>query len=151
MLRSIFILILIIPGFCYGQKTTITKIDVKKDYYPYITFLSEGEIDWIDINNDEYKGVSHRLVITTSEIYNKIYSEEVNYGMEGCCKKIVSKKEIPISEIFEKFNLDGERTGVNLLEWLNPTTLTIKIQDYVFEFSDLDKDVFGVQKLNNID
>ena len=71
-----------------GQPVAIPMTADMADYYPWITFLSQGPIDWFATDESApVQGRAYRLVITTSEIYNTVYIEMVTFGGEGCCKK----------------------------------------------------------------
>jgi hypothetical protein len=130
----------------FDQKETISLVETDEDYYQWITFLSEGEISWVAEPIGEVEGISFRLIITTSDIYNNIYIEKITYGMEGCCKKIVYKKEIPLSDIFKRFKLNGERSGVEFVKWLNPTSFELKIYDDIYRIWDIDKSKIAIEK-----
>ncbi|MFH0959040.1 MAG: hypothetical protein V1897_10095 [Pseudomonadota bacterium] len=46
---------------------------------------------------------TYRVVVTTSEIYNRVYIEEITSGDEGCCAKIVSVREINLEQLYRRF------------------------------------------------
>jgi hypothetical protein len=119
--QFILAIILIAGAFDVSAKEDLTQVvDVpmsaaKADYYPWVTFLSEGPIDWF--SNDEsapVQGRAYRLVITTSEIYNTVYIEMVTFGGEGCCKKLKSVRKFDIAYFCKTFNFIGEQTGFEL-------------------------------------
>jgi hypothetical protein len=84
----------------------------KADYYPWITFLSEGPVDWFAKDeNAPVQGRAYRVVITTSEIYNDVYIELVTLGREGCCKKLRSVRKFDLDAFCSAFNFIGERSG----------------------------------------
>ena len=119
MRRLLLIFLVAFPFLSFGQSEIVKLVEAEKDYYRWITFLSQGEIDWLDIPIKEVEGVAYRMVITTSDIYNQIYIEKATFGMEGCCKKITSKRELSIDNIFKpastiKFVLVGVRGFLRL-------------------------------------
>tara|TARA_R110000868_G_scaffold407190_1_gene688403 strand:+ start:365 stop:670 length:306 start_codon:yes stop_codon:yes gene_type:complete len=77
-----------------GQAIELDLKPVNKDYYVWITSLNEGPDNWLYEPKGEIEGTAYRACITTSEIYNSLYLEEVTFGTEGCCKRISSKKNL---------------------------------------------------------
>ena len=118
-----------------GQTVELELKPVKKDYYAWITSLKEGPINWLDKPEGESEGKAYRTVITTADIYNSLYIEEVTFGSEGCCKQIISKKKLDLYELFIKFGLTGEVTNVQFSKWVNPSTFNLKIRDKLFSVS----------------
>ena len=140
MKRLLIIFLVVFPFFSFGQAKGIKMEETEKEYYRWITFLSEGDIDWLDIPIKEVEGVAYRVIITTSEIYNNMYIEKVTFGMEGCCKTIESKRELSIDNVFKLFNLIGERSGVEFVEWKSPTCFIFKIYNDKFRVEDIHMD-----------
>jgi len=108
---------------------------VNKDYYVWITSLIEGPANWLNEPHGEIEGTAYRTCITTPEIYNSLYLEEVTFGTEGCCKRISSKKKLDLYELFIKFGLTGEVANVEFSKWVNNTTFELKIHSQVFSIS----------------
>ena len=130
------ILILMIQ-VTYSQQYQIELIESKKDYYKSISFLTEGEIKWFEKPVNNIEGESFRFVITNSGIYNQVYIERISFGPEGCCRKIESKKLLPIDQLFDSLNFKGERSGVQFVNWITETSLVISINknDILIEIS----------------
>ncbi|MCE7991313.1 MAG: hypothetical protein HEP71_05005 [Roseivirga sp.] len=95
----------------YGQTFEFTPKKVEKDYYAWLTLLTEGPVHWLDEPRRKTKGVARRICIANSEIYNGLYIEQVTLGREGCCKAIVESRELDLFQVFEKFGLTGEISG----------------------------------------
>ncbi len=131
----------------FTQKQSFDCFETKDDYYKWISFLSEGKINWFDDIVDNVEGESYRFVVTTSEIYNQIYIERITLGPEGCCRKLASKKEIPIDKIFIAFNIAGERSGVKFIDWKSSTSLVFSIYDKKYLIEDIDKDKVLISKI----
>lgn len=96
----------------YGQNSIVKTTDKSTDnYYEYITFLSEGEI------NGEQGDVALRLVITSSEIYKDIYIKKVSIGEEGSGKKIEWKRMIDRDNLIKIFKFSDEFSSVKFIRW----------------------------------
>lgn len=122
-------------SFANGQVVDLELKPVKKDYYAWITSLNEGPIKWLDKPEGEIEGKAYRTVITTAEIYNSLYIEQVTFGSEGCCKQIISKKKLDLYDLFIGFGLSGEVANVIFSKWINPSTFELQIQDEAFLIS----------------
>ncbi|MFC2152535.1 hypothetical protein ACFLSE_08410 [Bacteroidota bacterium] len=140
MKRLFFIFLIAFPFLSFGQTKGLKLVETEKDYYQWITFLSEGDIDWLDIPIQGVEGVSYRVIVTTSEIYNQIYIETATFGTEGCCKKITDKRELPLKDVFKVFNLKGEITGIEFVEWIHSVSFIFKIGNEKFKVEDIHMD-----------
>jgi hypothetical protein len=120
---------------------------VDQDYYAWITSLNESPINWLKKSENDIRGRAYRICITTSEIYNSLYIEEVTFGSEGCCKKILSKKELDLYELFKEYQIRGEVTNVKFLKWIDATTCQLTIKDKIYSVSNLDSDIVKVELL----
>ena len=118
-----------------GQSAEFKLKPVKKDYYTWITSLNEGPVKWLAEPENEIEGRAYRICITTSEIYNSLYIEQVTFGTEGCCKKIAWKKQLDLYDLFREFKLTGEVTNVEFSKWLNNTTCYLSIQERTYALS----------------
>lgn len=119
-------------SFANGQTVELELMPVNKDYYAWITSLNEGPVNWLDEPDGEIEGRAYRTCITTSEIYNSLYIEEVTFGTEGCCKQIASKKELDLYELFIKFGLTGEVANIEFSKWINKSTFQLQIKGQSF-------------------
>jgi hypothetical protein len=140
-MRKSFLLLLL---FCFSiqaftQKQSFTVQEIDKDYYKWISLMSEGKTTWFEDPIDNVAGISYRFVITTSEIYNNIYVEKVTVGPEGGGRKIASKRSLPIDDIFISFNIPGERAGVEFESWQSPSSVVITIYKKRYLIEDIDK------------
>lgn len=119
-----------------AQLVAVPTSAAKADYYPWITFLSEGPIDWFAKDESApVQGRAYRLVITTSEIYSTVYIEMVTLGGEGCCKKVKSVRKFDMAAFCKAFNFIGEQAGFELVKWLNETSLVFRYQERQFVMS----------------
>ncbi len=117
----------------------------KANYYPWITFLSEGPVDWFAKDESApVQGRPYRLVITTSEIYNSIYIEMVTLGGEGCCKKLKTVRKFDLDAFASAYKFIGEQAGFEFIEWLSPTSLVFRYQEREFVMSDIGKERVSV-------
>lgn len=118
----------------FGQADKAKTIDKSnEDYYQWITFLSQGEINWEEGTGD----VAYRVVITTAEIYNDIYIEKVSFGAEGGNKQIIWKRLIDRESLISIFDLNSEFAGVKFIQWTAWDAFEINIQDKKICFTDL--------------
>jgi hypothetical protein len=129
-MRKIFILpLMAFTLLVHGQEKTVLLVENPIDSYSSIVFLTEGEVRWLDTPVGEIEGISYRVIITRSDIYNSLFIEKITYGTEGCCKNIVSTKEIPVNELFKLFSITGEHAGVKFVEWIDSASFVISIYD----------------------
>ncbi|WP_339608220.1 hypothetical protein [uncultured Roseivirga sp.] len=134
-------------GLANGQTIELELKPIKKDYYAWITSLNEVPVNWLDNPEGEVKGRAYRTCITTSEIYNNLYIEEVTYGKEGCCKQIESKKEIDLLELFIKFGLTGEEANVESHKWVSMTNFELKIREQIFSIT-IQQNIATIKRTN---
>ena len=123
----------------HGQQIKFTLTAVDKDYYSWLTFLEQGPIKWLDEPEEDIAGKAHRICITTSDIYNNLYIEQVTFGMEGCCKKIVTKNKLDLYELFNQYQLTGEIANVSFILWIDFDTCLLKIKGATFQL-DIESD-----------
>jgi hypothetical protein len=124
-----------------------TSIQKTADYYVWITMLSPGEKIWNNLSDKDYERLGEkaiaarqfRIAVTTSEIYNTVYLEEITEGPEGCCRKFVKIRQLDLNDMQKKFNLRGELAGFEVYYWTSPTSFKFKLQDRTFDLSGLDK------------
>jgi len=115
----------------------------KADYYPWITYLSQGPTDWLDEKSTSVvQGRAYRIVVLTSEIYDSVYIEEITSGDEGCCVSVTSIRKLDLDQLFSEFGIVGERTGFKLIRWLSPTSVEFSIHSRKFRMTNIaDKQV----------
>ena len=124
-----------------------TRIQKTADYYVWITALSPGEKIWTNISEEDHERLGEkaidarqfRVAVTTSEIYNSVYLEEITHGPEGCCLKFAKIRKLDLHDMQKKFKLQGELSGFEVSCWTSPTSFKFKIHNRTFELSDLDK------------
>ena len=119
-------------GSLNAQTFELELKSIEKDYYAWITSLNEGPTKRLDEPDGDVRARANRICITTSEIYNSLYIEEVTFGRERCCKKIASKKQLDLYELFDKFELQGEVANIKFGKWLNFSTFELEIQGRTF-------------------
>ncbi|MBK7172307.1 MAG: hypothetical protein IPH84_03535 [Bacteroidales bacterium] len=115
-----------------------------QDYYPWITFLSEGETSW---NSDDETGFAYRLIITTSEIYNDILIEKTSCGSEGGNKTILWRRLINTDELIKALNIEGEFSDVTFINWISWDSFQLKISDKKIQFEDLESKDIKIKKI----
>ena len=95
MKKILILFIILLPTIVAAQAPTKieTKIIDKVDYYEWLTSLSVGPFEWVEMSQDDYEnagpnvvvGRRYRVAVATSEIYSSVYIEEITEGSEGCC------------------------------------------------------------------
>lgn len=162
MKRAIAILILMFLSQVTSSQNKIviaTTTLNNHNYYPWITFLTEGQHISIDyepemedslfITKNAVASFAFRVVITTSEIYNSIIIEKINFGPEGSNARIGNIKELNINEFQDKLKIKGELAGFEFDKWINSSSFIIKRSDRNFSFSDIDKNFITVEEINS--
>ena len=115
-----------------------TTLRATQDYYPWITALSSGPVQWTSDEETEIsRGLAYRVVVLTSEIYDTVLLEEITLGNEGCCVALGTVRELDLRALADHFGLRGEMSGFRLTRWMGPDS---------FEFQ-LHRRTFGVDAL----
>lgn len=114
-----------------------------KDYYPWITFLSEGETKW---NSDDETGLAYWLIIATSEIYDGILIEKISCGSEGGNKTILWRRLVNTDRLIKALNIEGEFSGVTFIKWISWDSFQLKISDKIIQFKDLESNDIKIEK-----
>ena len=128
------------PTHAWADPIAIPTSPAKPPSYQWITFLSQGPIDWFEEDeNAPVQGRAYRLVITTSEIYNGVYIETVTFGREGCCKKLRSVRMFDLNAFCKAFNFIGEQSGFEFIKWLSKTSFLFRYHDRKFVMSEIGK------------
>jgi len=146
MKRLLILALLICSLTTFSQPENITLTENVKYSHLSLVFLSEGEVNWLEVPVDEIEGIAYRVLITRSDIYNAVFLEKVTFGIEGCCKEILFKKELPVEVLFDLFNITGETAGVTFLKWCAPGTFILGIYDHKFVVSVLDDSIVSVNR-----
>ena len=127
-------------GATFAETVAIRTTPAKANYYPWITYLSQGPIDWFEKNeNAKVQGRAYRVVILVSEIYNTVFLEQVTFGTEGCCKKLSHSRRFDLKTFAEKFGFAGELSGFEFVRWLSPTSFVFQYQERNFVISAINK------------
>jgi len=148
-LLSIFISTTIVFFACPLTSQAVDEVSInttpnqEKDLYPlypWITFMSEGPMNWLkESTSFEIKGRAYRVVVTTSEIYNRLLIEEITKGDEGCCVRVSSIREVDLDQFMEKCGLIGERSGFEFVRWLSPTSFEFRFHERNFQVLNVEK------------
>jgi hypothetical protein len=139
---------ILICSLSFGQTSQIKTIDKSSDdYYSWITYLNEGPINWVDSKDNGTMGISFRLIITTSEIYDNIIIEKARVGEEGGGEKILSKKQVDIEGLRVPFDLQGEIAGIKFVKWITSTSFELVILGKTLLFENIDRELIQVKKI----
>ena len=146
-MKKVLILIVTIfyPITIIGQSISVNSYpkEFNEKFYTSIEFMTSGEIIW---QKESEEGISYRVVILRSEIYNSLDIEEIRHGILNPLK-INFIKNIDLYALFRKFELKGEISDVKFDSWVNATTCVLKIKGKRYELSNFDKRLITVKKL----
>jgi len=146
----IMVLTILCSQWVFAQEIEVLTQTVKyANHYPWITFLSEGPIDWFE--NDEtakVQGRAFRVVVLTSEIYNTIYLEEITLGREGCCKRLAQIRKFNLEVFAKEFGFIGELSGFEVIRWVTPTSFEFRFREYSFLMSGINRSRVKVKRLS---
>jgi hypothetical protein len=123
-----------------AEPIAVSTTPAKADYYPWVTFLSQGPIDWFEKNeNAKVQGRAYRVAILVSEIYNTVFLEEVALGSEGCCKKLSRSRQFDLKAFAASYGFKGELSAFEFVRWLSPTSFVFRYRDRNFVMSAINK------------
>ncbi|MEO0445497.1 MAG: hypothetical protein AAF191_05405 [Verrucomicrobiota bacterium] len=113
---SFLALLILTPCLLSAQAPQPQAAPDPTSYYPYIQFMSNGEVLWNDRLTDPYNlGVQHRAVIISQEIYRTLIVETFQVQDEGGLIHRASQ-QLPLGEAVLKFET-----------WASPTSFFVKI------------------------
>jgi hypothetical protein len=134
------LLLVLLASTATAGSVFVSTEPAKANYYQWITFLSEGPIDWFEENeNAKVQGRAYRVVVLVSEIYNTVYLEEVTFGSEGCCKEVLSTRRFDLKAFTSAFGFKGELSGFEFVQWLSPTSFVFRYHERNFVMSAINK------------
>jgi len=127
-----------------------TRLRKQHDHYAWVTQLETG--DHLPVPNssqDSSRSRRFRLAVLTSEISSTILIEEVRYGVEACCARVVSVREVDLSEMAGHFGMRGELSGVHIIRSLSPTSFRISFRNRIFDLSNIDRETITVTQVSH--
>jgi len=94
--------------------------------YANISFVVEGPV--IALGQRVVRGKFHRLTVIDSGIVYEapiLRFDTLTYGDEGCCRRVITSFELPLSDVLDKLNpaTRPEETQFKFLHWDGPTSL----------------------------
>lgn len=160
---SLLSILFVLPTQSHAQFLIKTITQEKSDYYVWITSLSIGPTDWVEMTQDEYEkvdrenidnfvmGTTYRIAVATSEIYSSAYIEEITQGVEGCCMKLRSIKMLDLYDFSEKFAFIGEITGFKVIGWVSPHSFKFSMKGRSFTLKDVRKNPVRIDEIGGFD
>lgn len=144
MRAALRLLLFLVLGFIAGPTVAdavfLSTTPAKANYYVWVTFLSEGPTDWFEKNESaKVQGRAYRVAILVSEIYNTVYLEEVAFGSEGCCKKLLRSRRFDLKGFAEAYGFTGELSGFEFVRWQSPTSFVFRYHERNFIMSAINK------------
>ncbi len=145
-------LLIAAPLLAAAQSQSIpTNLDKPANYYPFITFLSQGgpsdTLDGVDNKKGDIESIAFRVIITTSEIYSNLHFEKISYGAEGCCAKVVWSHKLDMQTFGHRFKIMGELTGLEFIKWLSPISFQFKMGRKQYMVEDISKTVVKIRQI----
>jgi hypothetical protein len=149
-LAILMVLTMFSPQWVLAQEIEVPTQTAKyADHYPWITFLSEGPIDWFEKDETaKVQGRAFRVVVLTSEIYNTIYLEEITLGREGCCKRLAQIRKFNLEVFAKGFGFIGELSGFEVIRWVTPTSFEFRFRERSFLMSEINRSRVKVKRLS---
>ena len=149
ILQFVIVFLLITCSAVLGGDQILVNTTVSNsDFYPWITVMKRGTVDWV-YESDDVEGRAYRVVVLTSEIYNTVYFEEITIGDEGCCVKVASTREFEIGQFAKKAGFKGELAGFRFVDWLSPTSFKFKFKNRLFILRNVEKKQVSVTESNS--
>lgn len=144
--KTLFIVLILFGcNHLFGQEKQIKTIERSNLIrYPWITFLSMGDEKW---NMEETLGIAFRFIITTSEIYDQIFIEEIHIGEEGGGKTVFFTRQVDLQELAKSFKILGEISGIEFIKWNEWNSCEVKILDREFLFTNIEKPILNVKEI----
>jgi len=110
-----------------------------RDYYAWITSIATAPHQLITPRTDTANSRRYRMVVLTSEIYSTVIVEEVRYGSEGCCARVVAARQVNLDSLARHFQMKGELAGFTVLSSPAPTIFRVRFKGRDFEVSRIDQ------------
>ena len=111
----------------------------ERDYYAWITSITTAPHQLITPRTDTTNSRRYRMVVLTSEIYSTLILEEVRYGPEGCCARVVAAREVNLESLARHFQMKGSLAGFTVISSPGPTTFRVRFKGRDFEVSRIDQ------------
>ena len=144
--HSLLLAICLASFASFAESVSVPTLPEKAAAYPWVTFLSQGPIDWFAKNESaKVQGQAYRAVILTGEIYSTVLIERVTLGTEGCCKKVTWVRQFDLKYFSEKYGFIGELAGFEFVRWLGPTSFVFRYRERNFVMSEINKPLVKVE------
>ena len=128
----------------WSQSVTTNPEITTKDICLEMTHLQESQNFYDEKESFDY---ALRFILTTDEIYDKVYLEKVVYGEEGGSKKLEWRKILDM-EIFYELGMKGEILNVGFVKWIDQDTLILSVHETQFEVSNLNSNTWTIKRKN---
>ena len=128
----------------WSQTVTTNPKLTTKDICLEMTHLQESQNFYDPEEEFDY---ALRFILTTDEIYDKVYIEKVIYGEEGGSKKLEWRKKLDM-EIFYELGMTGEVSNVGFINWIDKDSFNMSVHETQFEVSNLSSNFWTIKRKN---
>ncbi len=93
--------------------------------YPFPYFLSTGPYVWYkNVKNKPTKGHAYRITTFVESENIRIFTEKIQFGIDGCCLEIVEFRQLLLNEAFfqQHFPQNYSTHGFKLIRWIDSQT-----------------------------
>ena len=148
-LLVVSVLALVAPSLARAQVEIRTLPRNERDHYAWVTQLETGAHLPVPIDSrDSSRSRRFRLAVLTSEIFSTILIEEVRYGVEACCARVTSVRELDLSAMARQFEMGRELAGVRVVRSLSPTAFRISFRSRTFDLTNIDRPRITVTEIS---
>lgn len=142
----------LVPSLAHAQVEIRTRPRNQRDHYAWVTQLESGDhLPVPNASQDSSRSRRFRLAVLTSEIFSTILIEEVRYGVEACCARVASVREVDLSAMARHFGIRGELAGVRIIRSLSPTAFRINFRSRTFDLTNIDRPTITVTEVRLVD
>ena len=135
-------------SYSFAQQHRIDLSDTDGSYYTSLVYLEKGPTQWFDKSQGEVRGSAWRVGIVISESNSVIIIEQITYGIEGCCAKVVSAKKLDMDMLWKKLGLRGEQTGVEFAAWMSADSFVLRLQGCGYQVKSIQNEQVVVFKVS---
>jgi len=132
-LRVALLSVILVPSISIAAEIDVaipTRQSTKVNY-EWISLLAEGPAAWLATGERaQVQGKVLRMVIYagTEEMPSTYRIEEITFGQEGCCRKLLRAREFQLYDHMKAFGPFNRKEGreFEFIKWLSPSSLEFK-------------------------
>jgi hypothetical protein len=155
-LRAALLSVILVPSISNAAEIDVaipTRQSTKVNY-EWISLLAEGPAAWLASDErTQVQGKVLRMVIYagTEEMPSTYRIEEITFGQEGCCRKLLRAREFQLYGHMKAFGALNRKEGreFEFIKWLSPSSLEFKHFGKQYALYDLDKRLVKLKGAGN--